>query len=49
MREELQNLAAAELALQHDRALLVEAVELKDVLGQIDADGDRLLHGRLPR
>jgi len=33
MRKEVQNLAAAELALQHDRALRVDSVDLKDVLG----------------
>jgi len=47
-RKDLRNLAAAELALQRDRALRVDAVELNDGLGQIDADGGRAVAWMAP-
>jgi transposase-like protein len=45
--EKLQDLAAAQLAPEDHHAVRVDAVDLKDVLGQIDADGGRLFHGWL--
>jgi len=46
--EKLQDLAAAQLAPEDHHAVQVDAVDLKDVLGQIDADGGSLFHGWLP-
>jgi hypothetical protein len=39
--EEAEHLAAAELASQHDLAGGVDAVHLEEVLGDVEADGDR--------
>src|SRR6056297_3901661 len=46
--EKLQDLTAAQLAPEDHHAVRVDAVDLKDGLGQIDADGGRLFHGWLP-
>ena len=46
--EEGQNLRPPKLALHHDGAFRVDAVNLKNGLGKIDADGGNLMHGWLP-
>src|SRR4051794_37692716 len=45
--EERQKLAAAQLLAKDHRARAVSPMELKDVLGKIEADGADLVHGRL--
>src|SRR4051794_11717668 len=45
--EERQKLAAAQLLAKDHRARAVSPMELKDVLGEIEADGANLVHGRL--
>src|SRR4051794_18082996 len=45
--QEREQLAAAQLLAKDHRARAVGPVELKDVLGEIEADGADLVHGRL--
>src|SRR3954451_7231726 len=45
--QERQKLAAAQLLAKDHRARAVSPMELKDVLGEIEADGAHLVHGRL--
>src|SRR3954452_6609985 len=45
--EERKELAAAQLLAKDHRARAVGSVQLKDVLGEIEADGAHLVHGRL--
>src|SRR3954463_1956790 len=45
--EERQKLAAAQLLAKDHRARAVSPMELKDVLGEIEADGANLVHERL--
>src|SRR5215210_3810820 len=45
--QERQNLSAAQLLAKDHRACAVSPMELKDVLGEIEADGADLVHGRL--
>src|SRR4051794_32572352 len=45
--QERQKLAAAQLLAKDHRARAVSPMELKDVLGEIEADGANLVHGRL--
>src|SRR3954453_20545885 len=45
--QECQKLAAAQLLAKDHRARAVSPMELKDVLGEIEADGADLVHGRL--
>src|SRR4051794_26255382 len=45
--QERQKLAAAQLLAKDHRARAVGPMELKDVLGEIEADGAHLVHGRL--
>src|SRR3954452_20432996 len=45
--QERQELAAAQLLAKDHRARAVSPMELKDVLGEIEADGANLVHGRL--
>jgi hypothetical protein len=47
-REEAQNLLAPQLLTKDRRAGGIRAVGLKDVLGQIQADGANFRHGRSP-
>src|SRR4051812_42297232 len=45
--QECQKLAAAQLLAKDHRARTVSPMELKDVLGEIEADSANLVHGRL--
>src|SRR5215218_6421670 len=45
--QERKQLAAAQLLAKDHRARAVSPMELKDVLGEIEADGANLVHGRL--
>src|SRR3954462_5102974 len=45
--QERQKLAAAQLLAKDHRARTVSPMELKDVLGEIEADGANLVHERL--
>src|SRR5215212_2744798 len=45
--QECEELAAAQLLAKDHRARAVSPMELKDVLGEIEADGAHLVHGRL--
>src|SRR5215212_915685 len=45
--EERQKLAAAQLLAKDHRARAVSPMKLKDVLGEIEADGANLVHERL--
>src|SRR5215218_2522016 len=45
--QERQKLAAAQLLAKDHRARAVSPMKLKDVLGEIEADGANLVHGRL--
>src|SRR3954452_21177618 len=45
--QECQKLAAAQLLAKDHRARAVSPMELKDVLGEIEADRANLVHGRL--
>src|SRR4051794_37465338 len=45
--QERQKLAAAQLLAKDPRARTVSPMELKDVLGEIEADGANLVHERL--
>src|SRR5829696_4020760 len=45
--QERQKLAAAQLLAKDHRARAVSPMELKDVLGEIEADGAHRVHGRL--
>src|SRR5215212_11850822 len=45
--QERQKLAATQLLAKDHRARAVGPMELKDVLGKIEADGAHLVHGRL--
>src|SRR3954466_14607415 len=45
--QECQKLAAAQLLAKDHRARAVSPMELKDVLGEIEADSANLVHGRL--
>src|SRR3954466_4312167 len=45
--QERQKLAAAQLLAKDHRARAVSPMKLKDVLGEIEADGAHLVHGRL--
>src|SRR5215218_2133032 len=45
--EERQKLAAAQLLAKDHRARAVGSMELKDVLGEIEADATHRVHGRL--
>src|SRR4051812_2397929 len=45
--QERQKLAAAQLLAKDHRARAVSPMELKDVLGEIEADRANLVHGRL--
>src|SRR3954470_22431010 len=45
--QERQQLAAAQLLAKDHRARAVGPMELKDVLGEIEADGAHLIHGCL--
>src|SRR4029453_6236896 len=45
--EERQKLAAAQLLAKDHRARTVSPMKLKDVLGEIEADGAHLVHERL--
>src|SRR3954464_127512 len=45
--QEGQNLAAVQLLAKDHRARAVGSMELNDVLGEIEADGADLVHGRL--
>src|SRR3954449_10355386 len=45
--QEREELAAAQLLAKDHRARAVSPMELKDVLGEIEADGAHLVHGRL--
>ena len=42
LAEELDHLAAPQLSCNHDFAVRIDAVNLKDVLGEIDADRGNL-------
>jgi hypothetical protein len=45
--QEHQKLAATQLLAKDHHARAVGSMELKDVLGEIEADGADLVHGRL--
>src|SRR3954454_9677982 len=45
--QERQKLAAAQLLAKHNSSCAVGPMELKDVLGEIEADGAHLIHGCL--
>src|SRR4051794_26409019 len=45
--QEREKLAAAQLLAKDNRARAVSPMELKDVFGEIEADGANLVHGRL--
>src|SRR5687767_8558102 len=45
--EEGQKLTAPDLAMHHPLAAVIDAVNLKNVLGEIDADGGSFGHGWL--
>src|SRR3954447_20401105 len=45
--QERQKLAAAQLLSKDHRARAVSPMKLKDVFGEIEADGANLVHGRL--
>src|SRR4051812_17371627 len=45
--QEREELAAAQLLAKDHRARAVSPMELKDVFGEIEADGAHLVHGRL--
>jgi len=45
--QERENLATAQLLAKDHGARAVSPMELKDVLGEVEADGAHLVHGRL--
>ena len=46
--KEHQNLRPPQLTAADDRAFSIHSVNLEDILGQIEADDGRLVHGWLP-
>ena len=46
--EERQHLRSTQLTAQNDPPLRIDAVQLENALGQVEADGDRTIHGWLP-
>ena len=46
--KETQNFATPQLSVEHRRALSIRAMNLENVLGQIQTDGANVLHGTVP-